>query len=507
MKNKISNFYKNTKLIYILILGGIVGILVPALVTGLILFDKNHNLKLTNLKSFGQSTLINLSSALRGHLWDLREDLANELIETIMLNRDIKSITVIDTSSNKIFASSVKPALEGENLFTFTKPIIHNQKTIGTLQLVITDYYVYEDIYALSKQFIYIFAGQLIVSFIIFFGMLFYKILQPLNRLNQQAVFFAKEDFSKKFIWQREDELGVVGRNFDAARDELLKAQQFSQNYKIKLQEEVDKKTKELKELNETLEQRVFEELEKNKKQNILLQQQTRLAALGEMMGNIAHQWRQPLSAITTRASALQLQEELGILKDNDIKETTDGILKSATFLSQTIEDFRDFLRTDKIKKEFIVEKVIYDIYNIIKASYEVSSITIHFNIEKNLSYVGFPSELSQVILNILNNARDALVSNNIEQKFVSIDVIKNEKEILITIYDNAGGIPESIINKIFDPYFTTKDQQQGTGIGLYMSMQIIQDNFNGNLYVKNEEIEFESLQYTGAKFYIQLPL
>ncbi len=507
MKSKIIDFYHNAKLMYILILGGIVGVFLPALVTGYILIDKNHNLKITNLKSFGQNTLVNLSSSLRGHLWDLREDLAKELLQTVILNRDIKSIAVIDTETNKVFASSTKPALEGENLIMFTKPITHNQQTIGLLKLVVTDYYVYEDIYALSNQFIIIFVSQLVLSLVLIFGMLFYKVLQPLRRLNMQAELFAKEDFSKKFVWYRTDEIGIVGKNFDNAREELFKAQLFSQNYKIKLQQEVEAKTKELQILNESLEERVSEELEKNKKQNIILQQQARLAALGEMIGNIAHQWRQPLSAITTRASSMQVKQEIGILEDREIHDTMEGIIKSANFLSQTIEDFRDFLRTDKIKKEFLMQKVIYDIYAIIKASYESNNIKMSFDIDNELKYIGNPNELSQVILNILNNARDALLINQIEKKYVSICTSKEENNILITISDNGGGIPAYIIDKVFDPYFTTKHQNQGTGIGLYMSMQIIRDNFDGNLFVKNEETLFEGKMYNGAKFTIELPI
>ncbi len=297
MKNFIINFYRNTRLIYILILAAIFGILFPALITGYILANKNEQMRLNNLNFMGQNTATNLSIALRGHMWDLRDDLAKELIQTVIMHRDMKKIDVQDTTSNKTFVHVEKPSIEGENLLTFTKPITHQGKTIGKLTLVLSDYYVHEDIFRLKSQFFYIFAGQLFVSLILIFLMLYYKVLKPLQRLNHQAVHFSKEDFSRPFLWKRNDEIGIVGKNFENARSELLKAQEFALHYKEQLQKEVEEKTKELQELNENLKQRVDLELEKNKKQNILLQQQTRLAALGEMMGNIAHQWRQPLSA------------------------------------------------------------------------------------------------------------------------------------------------------------------------------------------------------------------
>ncbi len=507
MKNKIVHFYQNTKLLYILILGGVVGILLPAIITGYILVNKNQNMRLANLKFMGNNTLTNLSIALRGHLWDLREDLTKELIETVIMHRDIKKIEVYDTTSKRVFVSYSKPPLPNEHLLTFTKPITHNGQVIGRLTLLLTEYYVFEDIYNLSTQFIYIFSGQLVLSLLLIFFVLYYKVLKPLKRLNHQALHFANEDFSKRFFWSRDDEIGIVGKNFDLARESLKKAQEFSQNYKHQLQKEVEAKTKELQVLNENLEERVQLELEKNKKQNILLQQQTRLAALGEMMGNIAHQWRQPLSAITTRASALQLRDSLGLVEKDELYTTMDGVIKSANFLSQTIDDFRDFLRTDKIKKEFEVNKTIYDTFNIIKATYEANKIAVVFDLQGELTYNGYPNELSQVILNILNNAKDALVANHIDNKYLLFRSYQTPNQLILSVSDNAGGIPENIINKIFDPYFTTKHQTQGTGIGLYMSMQIIKENFNGTFYVKNESIEFENITYLGATFYIELPM
>jgi PAS domain S-box-containing protein len=272
--------------------------------------------------------------------------------------------------------------------------------------------------------------------------------------------------------------------------------------YEKSLEQEVKSKTKELNELNLNLENRIIDEVEKNRQKDILLQQQTRLAAIGEMMGNIAHQWRQPLSAITAAISGLKLKEEFNVLEPKDIVEANDSIMKSAEFLSKTIENFRNFFTKNNSQKTFLVVASIQDTLDIIKASYESHFIKVNLNLDENISYFGSENLLSQVLLNVLSNAKDALLQNNIENKIVSISLMQEEKNIRITIKDNAGGIPSNILDKIFDPYFTTKHQSQGTGLGLYMSSQIIQTHFKGMLTVSN----VEDVDGKGAIFIIDIP-
>lgn len=273
--------------------------------------------------------------------------------------------------------------------------------------------------------------------------------------------------------------------------------------YEQVLEKEVKMKTKELDSLNHTLESKIKEEVEKNREKDYLLQQQTRLAAIGEMMGNIAHQWRQPLSAITSSISGLKLKKEFGILEDSDIEEVNDSIINNAQFLSQTIDNFRNFFRKDQPKKKFYVMDAIKDTIGIVKASYDNYFINLEKNLDTSISYVGSENLLSQVILNILSNAKDALSQNTSEQKVVAIKLSQIDDFVEISIKDNAGGIPEDLQDKIFDPYFTTKHQSQGTGLGLYMSSQIIHNHFNGTLSVKN----IEDANGKGACFYIKFPL
>jgi len=235
---------------------------------------------------------------------------------------------------------------------------------------------------------------------------------------------------------------------------------------------------------------------------DILLQQQTRLAAIGEMMANIAHQWRQPLSAITSSISGLKLKQEFGLLDDNDISEVNDQILKNAEFLSKTIDNFRNFFKKDQIKRKFFIADSINETINIIKASYDNHFIQLDTDFDESIYYFGSDNMLSQVVLNLLSNSKDALVHNNIDEKHVMISLSMNNDNIKIEVKDNGGGIKEDIQEKIFDPYFTTKHQHQGTGLGLYMSNQIVQNHFNGQITVQNITTEFGM----GACFVIEFP-
>lgn len=506
MKERFIDFFKNVKLIYIVIFGVIIGAVLPAIIFGYITIKLEQNNKITSLKQFGQNTLDTITIATRGHIWDIRQDLAQELINSIAQDARIKHIKIIESATKSIFVQSKNKIEDDGAVYSFKKSVIHEGINIGEVIVEISDSSTQDDILDMQFHFLVIFICQLAVIVIFIVLQLYYKILKPLNRLNTQANYFYQNKLDVEFVWHQNDEIGIVGKNFENARAELLELHEISKEYEQKLVDEVAQKTKELQDLNENLEHKVEEEVAKNKKQNMLMQQQARLAALGEMIGNIAHQWRQPLSAITTYASALQLKSQLDITDKNDIDTTMEGIIKSAKFLSQTIEDFRNFLRSDKTRQHFNISSVIYEIFNIVKATFDSKQITTIFEIDDLIEYDGYPSELSQVILNILNNARDALIQNEIENKFVLIKLFRVNELVYLTITDNAGGIPENIIGKIFDPYFTTKHQQQGTGIGLYMSTQIIKDNFMGKLYAYNGTVDFENEEYTGATFCIELP-
>ncbi len=276
-------------------------------------------------------------------------------------------------------------------------------------------------------------------------------------------------------------------------------------NYEAKLEYEVSQKTEELQQLNSNLEHKISEAIEENKKQQAMLEQQSRLAALGEMIGNIAHQWRQPLSFITTSISALQLKQEVGIpITSEMIVETSNNIIHQANYLSKTIDDFRDFVKNDNTQELFSVSKVIDDTFNLLNATLKSNEIELTLNLDDTIVYDGFPNQLSQVLINIVNNAKDAFLRQNQGKKHIKIKTMKDANLIKIEVIDNAGGIPEAIKAKIFDPYFTTKHQSQGTGLGLYISANIIQKYFNGKIHIEDTEETLEGNSYKGSKFVIE---
>jgi len=229
---------------------------------------------------------------------------------------------------------------------------------------------------------------------------------------------------------------------------------------------------------------------------------QSRSAALGEMFDNIAHQWRQPIGAINNAIINAEFALELGGMSQDEILETFEKINTYTAFLSGTIDDFRNFSNPDKEKIWFAPHEIIRQTIGIIQGSLDANTITLSYEPDDalRLTQIYGPSgEFSQVILNILSNARDALKEKQPNQSHINIDLSDTEETIAITITDNAGGIPDHILPKIFDPYFSTKNKTQGTGIGLYMSKTIIEKHYDGKLEAKNEG--------SGAVFTITLPI
>ncbi|MEA3384207.1 MAG: transporter substrate-binding domain-containing protein, partial [Campylobacterota bacterium] len=236
----------------------------------------------------------------------------------------------------------------------------------------------------------------------------------------------------------------------------------------------------------------------KNKEQ--MLSQSNKMAQMGEMIGNIAHQWRQPLSVITTAATGIKIKKEYDMLEDEELYKFIDSITSNANHLSDTIDTFRNFIKEKIELKEVKVQDRIDNALNIINTRLDNKHIRLINNIDytNSINVTIVVGELSQVIINIMNNAIDVLEERDIDEKHIIIDLQKETDKIVISVEDNAGGIDAEILPKIFEPYFTTKHQSVGTGIGLYMSYDIISNHMNGNLYATNTK--------NGAKFFIELP-
>lgn len=252
------------------------------------------------------------------------------------------------------------------------------------------------------------------------------------------------------------------------------------------------------RELNLTLEKKVKDEIEKNRKKEQLLMHQSKMASMGEMMANIAHQWKQPLNNLGIIVQEIKILHTFEQLDEKKIDEIVAISLKLIKQMSNTVTDFMEFFKPNKTKKIFNVKKGIEEVVTLVEASLKSRGVKLKItSSQEELNIEGCKGEFSQVILNIISNAKDILVEKNIEDSKIDIDISTSDDKIIIKITDNGGGIPLDIIDKVFESYFTTKSKNKGTGIGLYMSKIIIENNMNGKIGVKNSD--------EGACFIIEL--
>ena len=240
------------------------------------------------------------------------------------------------------------------------------------------------------------------------------------------------------------------------------------------------------------------------------LEEHARLASMGELIGNIAHQWRQPLSIISTAASGTKMAKQYNMLDDDTFIKNMDLIVSQSNYLSHTIDDFRSFLLADKEFKNVNIDTVINESISIIESSLKNNFIELVTTFRKNVPIYCCKGEVIQALINIVNNAKDSIVSNVHEESnrylFISTTQIQEDK-ILLEILDSGGGIDEKVKSRIFEPYFTTKHQSVGTGIGLTMTYKILHENHNFSVKVYNKEFTFENKQLKGACFHIEIPV
>ena len=267
----------------------------------------------------------------------------------------------------------------------------------------------------------------------------------------------------------------------------------------------VNIKTNRLKIMNKKLATRIKKELDKHQEKDRILAQQQKMVAMGQMIENIAHQWRQPLSVISTSASGLKLKKQLNILEDEELIKSIDKIVDTAKYLSDTIDDFRYFFKPQKDKTKFSLAKNIEKSLSFLEATLKENSIKVEFDYE-DIDIIAYETELIQVFINIINNSKDAFIEKKIEDRVIFISIKKFPNRILIEIKDNAGGVEEDILDKVFEPYFTTKHQYNGTGIGLYMSNQIIKTHLNGDIFMKNCSFKYKNIEQKGVITTIVLP-
>lgn len=238
-----------------------------------------------------------------------------------------------------------------------------------------------------------------------------------------------------------------------------------------------------------------------------LFESQSKLASMGEMIGNIAHQWRQPLSVISASATGIKLHKELGIITDDYLLNTCNSINDNAQYLSETINDFRDFIKGERKIKEFDLKENIHSFIHLIEDTLKDHDIHLVLDLEDDISIQSYPNELLQCFINIFNNSKDVFEERNITDKLFFITTQKQKDSVTISFKDNGNGISQIALIKLFEPYFTTKHQSKGTGLGLSMVYNMIVDGMDGNIEANNVSYEYENKHYKGAEFIITLPL
>lgn len=263
----------------------------------------------------------------------------------------------------------------------------------------------------------------------------------------------------------------------------------------------VDKERKQIHEAlqkaHDELEIRVQERTAKLREMDEILLKQSRHATMGEMTSNIAHQWRQPLNSLGLMLQLLPMKYETKKFDLSYLQSTVESAMKTIQHMSQTIDDFRCIFKPDKEKETFNIDASLNKTIGLIEESFKELNINIDIYSQKEITIEGYPNEFAQALLNILQNARDILIEKQIKKPRIIVTLNKENDKAVLTIADNAGGIPEDFIDKVFDPYFSTKGPEQGTGIGLFMCKAIIEKNMGGKLTVKNSDL--------GAEFKIEV--
>jgi signal transduction histidine kinase len=258
----------------------------------------------------------------------------------------------------------------------------------------------------------------------------------------------------------------------------------------------ITKQDTKLKELTKTLEKKIEQKTLENAKKDRLIIHQARLAELGEMIGNIAHQWRHPLTRLSLILQNIRAFSKKGILKEERLESMLKVANEQIFFMSETIDNFKDFYKPTNEEREFLIEDSYKRVINIVGYDLKHKNIEINFISEGDTKLFGDINQLSQVLLNLITNARDVLVENRVENPKIEVRVKEYDSSIKIVVSDNGGGIKEENLNRIFQPYFSTKSH--GSGVGLYMVLTIIEGKFNGEVEVINSK--------DGASFEITIP-
>lgn len=322
---------------------------------------------------------------------------------------------------------------------------------------------------------------------------------RPIVNISEAASRVARGDLAARVDIRRNDEIGQLSASFNQMVDALQQSRDQLQNSNLELERKVAERTHALDDLNRTLDQRVHDEIDKRKQQESLLIHQSRLAAMGEMIGAIAHQWRQPLNALSLVMQNIRMQHAMGTLTEQSMARMQEKSGLLVERMSSTIDEFRNLFKPSKNAEAFNLAQSMRSAADLLDGVFKNHSIELAIVCDDSISLYGIPGEFYQVILNLLANAKDALLESRQSHPYVLLRASRAGQRIHIDVEDNGGGIAPEILNKVFEPYFTTKEEGKGSGIGLYMSKMIVENNMQGRLSVANTR--------EGACFTLDVPV
>jgi len=423
-------------------------------------------------------------------IWNYDAEQRTTLIKSILIHKYIDGIKV-STPSGDIL-EKIGNTNNGD---THTFDIIYNNTLLAKTTLYIKRDFVLS---TMKDEFYFILFNSsfIIVILLSLFIFAFNKyLINPLQNLSEEVQNIDFENIEQSVLLQNKVN--------SESHNEL---ELFKSSFVVMLHKLIISK-KEIQEINNTLEVKIKEEVAKNEQILLKLFKSEKLASMGEMIANIAHQWRQPLSIIATASTSLQVRNEHKLLTDEILNSSCEIINDNAQYLSKTIDDFTNYIKGDREKSLFNLSDTINSFLHLLESSIKRHNINIILHLEENIYINGYENELIQCLINISNNAKDALNINKIEEKLIEISTSIENNRAVIKIKDNAGGIPNEVFPKIFEPYFTTKHKSQGTGLGLNMTYNLIVNGMDGNIEVKNLISTYNNKQYLGAEFTITLHL
>ena len=393
-----------------------------------------------------------------------------EIMETILSEKNIQSVSIESQGfTKKLHKDSKDIAICESYESSIEDPF--KQNSIATIKIA----HSYEYLSTLYTQINRVLLG--IFAFALFIFLLFYiSMKKELNDLKKIADVF--HNYSNK-----QATLPIQTQSQTAEIQTIAKsANEMIENISIYLLQ--------LKEFNTALESQVQEKVAKLRNQEKMMMHQSRQAAMGEMLESIAHQWRQPLNIIGLSCASLEMEHDLGINNDASFKEKMQIISKNINYMSDTIDDFRDFLNPNREAVYFDPKKTIEDVLEILAAQLKHNKIDFTLSQVEQIELYGIENEFKQVVFVLINNSKDAIKS--LQKNFesfsgkIEIRIAKKSNKSIVSFCDNGGGVPPDIIHSVFDPYFTTKFASSGTGIGLYMAKNIIETQMQGSIKVKN---------------------